>query len=119
MPFEDEYFDAVVTLSSLEFVPDLDAACREVSRVLRPDGAFYVVTPGQSVVLDFGLRLLTGQSASKDFGNRREAILPTLGRHFDVDARVTAPSLGSSILCLYTALKLRPRRDPVGRRVGR
>jgi hypothetical protein len=40
--------------------------------------------PGHSPVLDAGLKILTGNSASRDFGDRREQIVPTLHRHFIV-----------------------------------
>ena len=40
-PFEDGAFDAVVTLSVLEHVSDLNAAMREISRVLSADGSFF------------------------------------------------------------------------------
>lgn len=45
LPFEDGYFDAVVTLDVIEHV--LDPACfaRELARVLRPGGTVYVATP--------------------------------------------------------------------------
>ena len=110
MPYEDAFFDAIVAVSSIEFVPDLDAACHEIRRVLRPSGRFYVITPGHSPILDFGLRVLTGESADNDYGRRREAVLPTLRRYFSIEGQDTLPAVASSIVCLYTALTLRAPR---------
>jgi ubiquinone/menaquinone biosynthesis C-methylase UbiE len=107
LPFPDGFFDGLVAVSVLEFVGDLDAGCREARRVLAPDGVFIVVTPGISPVADFGLRLLTGKSARQDFGNRRQAVLPTLLRHFRAAGRIVVPRFGSSLVHLYTALELR------------
>lgn len=42
LPFEDEFFDAVVMLEALEFLPDRDAALHEMMRVLRPGGWFLI-----------------------------------------------------------------------------
>lgn len=108
MPFEDNFFDAAVAVSALEFVADLGAACAEINRVLKPRGALVVVTPGFSPLADFGLRVLTGKSAREDFDDRRRSIIPTLARHFEVERTLTAPAFGGSLFRLYTALKLRP-----------
>ncbi|MFS4491689.1 class I SAM-dependent methyltransferase [Maribacter sp. 2308TA10-17] len=108
MEWEDNSFDFVVAVSALEFVSDLDAVCSEVKRILKPSGSFMVVTPGQSPILDFGLKVLTGKSAKKDFADRREIILPTLHRHFKVKQELTYPKTGASLIKLYTALELIP-----------
>ena len=45
LPFEDGSFDAVTALGVLEFAQDVDAALRELARVLRPDGRAVVSWP--------------------------------------------------------------------------
>jgi ubiquinone/menaquinone biosynthesis C-methylase UbiE len=107
MPFEEKFFDVVVAVSALEFVADLDAACVEIKRVLKPGGSFIVVTPGHSPLVDFGLKVLTGKSAKNDFGDRRQGLIPTLLNHFSVQQELTVPAHGTSVVHLYTALKLR------------
>jgi ubiquinone/menaquinone biosynthesis C-methylase UbiE len=107
LPYADGFFDAIVAVSTLEFVPDLEAGCREARRVLRPGGTFVVVTPGISPVADLGLRLLTGKSARKDFADRRQGVRPLLRRHFRVERERTLPRFGRWLVHLYTALKLR------------
>jgi len=106
LPFGDQFFDCVVAVSTLEFVDDLEAACLEIKRVLKPEGWLIVVTPGCSPVVDFGLWVLTRESAKNDFGDRRRTLIPTLLKHFAVQRRLTIPPVGSSVICLYTALKL-------------
>jgi ubiquinone/menaquinone biosynthesis C-methylase UbiE len=106
MPFAAQFFDCLVAVSALEFVEDLDAACMEMKRVLRPNGSLIVITPGHSPLVDFGLRVLTGESAENDYGRRREALMPTLLRHFSVQKQLAVPAHGKSVIHLYTGLKL-------------
>lgn len=106
MPFDAHFFNCIVAISALEFVADLDAACEEVKRVLKPDGLFIVLTPGHSPIVDFGLRVLTGKSAKEDFSDRRQSLIPTLQRHFVVQRQLKSPTVGNSLIHLYTALKL-------------
>lgn len=42
LPWQDEQFDTVTAVTSLDHVFDLDRALSEVSRVLKPDGVFAV-----------------------------------------------------------------------------
>jgi ubiquinone/menaquinone biosynthesis C-methylase UbiE len=53
LPFPSESFDAVLTRFSAHHWPDLDAALREVARVLKPEGLFGVVdvvSPGEPLL---------------------------------------------------------------------
>lgn len=105
LPFESDFFDTIVAISSMEFVSDLDKSCEEIHRVLKPEGKLIIVTPGHSSVVDFGLRLLTGNDARKDFGNRRQALTPTLGKYFVPDVQKIVPPIGVGIVTLYKALR--------------
>lgn len=107
LPFEDASFDAVVAISTLEFVSDLKAVCAEVRRILAPGGTFVVITPGKSKLVDLGLLVLTGKSAQRDFGGRREYLVNTLAESFQVTRKQHLPRIGSSLCTLYTALELR------------
>jgi ubiquinone/menaquinone biosynthesis C-methylase UbiE len=105
LPFGDASFDAVVAVSVLEFVDDMDQTARELRRVLTPGGSLFVITPGQSPVVDLGLRVLTGKSAKQDFGNKRERVIPALEQTFRVARRIEFPRVAPGVK-LYTALRL-------------
>jgi ubiquinone/menaquinone biosynthesis C-methylase UbiE len=91
VPVPDASVDWVVAVSVFEFVDDMPAAARELRRVLRPGGSVFLVTPGASIVVDAGLKVLTGESASRDFANRRAAVVPSLRREFEVRRNVRFP----------------------------
>jgi SAM-dependent methyltransferase len=112
LPYPDQHFDRVVAVSSLEFIDDLRGACREIRRVLSVRGRLVVVTPSRSAIADLGLKILSGESAKNDYGDRRTGLIDTLLEFFEVDERRAAP-------LLYTALSLRTPRGwralPLGR----
>jgi len=107
IPYRNNSFDAVIAVSALEFVTDLEMVCREIKRILKPDGRFYFVTPGISKALDVGLKLLTGNDANRDFGNRRELVLPITMRHFTFEQTVTRPPVLGAWIPLYRAVRCR------------
>jgi SAM-dependent methyltransferase len=104
LPYADASFDAVVVVSALEFVADLEATLGEMMRVLRPRGRAVVVTPGDHPLLDLALRVATGASASSDFGDRRGRIVKALAAHARVVAHATFPRW--SPLPIYRAFAL-------------
>uniref|UniRef100_UPI003F4985B7 class I SAM-dependent methyltransferase n=1 Tax=Nonomuraea bangladeshensis TaxID=404385 RepID=UPI003F4985B7 len=106
LPYDSGYFDCVVSVSTLEYVPDSDRACREIRRVLRPGGVLAVCTPGASPLWDLPLRLLTRQGPSQ-YGDGRRTLQPALRRHFHLDREIRVPALGGTALRLYTGLLLR------------
>ena len=52
MPFAPASFDAVVSNHSLEHFVELEATLREVGRVIKPDGLFYVAVPDAGTLAD-------------------------------------------------------------------
>jgi ubiquinone/menaquinone biosynthesis C-methylase UbiE len=107
MPFPDAFFDCIVCVSALEFVEDVEMGCRELTRVMTPDGYLVVVTPRHSKLLDLGLRVLTGERADIDYAGRREAVLPTLLRYFRIDDQGVCDKPPGMFLSIYAGLRLR------------
>jgi ubiquinone/menaquinone biosynthesis C-methylase UbiE len=93
LPFPNESFDVVVVISAFEFVSDPVLAADEISRVLRPRGRAIVVTPGATPVLDLALRVLSGADPRKDFGRRREAVIPALCSRLRLERIIAFPPL--------------------------
>jgi len=104
--FEDDYFDSIVIVSALEYVDDIEVACKEMQRILKPDGELIVITPGSTPIVDFGLKLLTGESAKENYDERRRILEPTILKYFTAARKIISPPLIHPIIRLYTAYKL-------------
>lgn len=109
MRYPAGHFDRIVAVSCLEFIPDIEAAAGELCRVLAPGGSLVCVTPGHSKVVDFGLKVLTGEDAKKDYGDRRERLSAALDGRFQVKRELRWPPIVGWGLPLYRALELVPR----------
>ena len=106
LPFAGGGFDCALAVSALEYVEDIHAACCELKRVLTAEGVLVVVTPGHSPLLDLGLRLGTGESAARNYGSRRQRLIPALLEHFRVQAQHVFPPGVGRVVPLYRALRL-------------
>jgi len=109
LPLEDQSFDCIVAVSSLEFIPDIAVAAREMARILKPEGQLIMVTPGHSGLLDCALKVLTGECAERDYGRRREGLMPGLLQYFVIARKRSFPSVAPA-KGLYTAFSLRKHR---------
>jgi len=108
LPYPDEFFDLAIAVSTFEFVPDARKAIVELDRVLAPGGKIIVVTPGRSLILDLALRVFTGESAAKDFGDRRALIVPALTSETRVERSACFPLF--SPVPVYRAMRLAKRK---------
>jgi 2-polyprenyl-3-methyl-5-hydroxy-6-metoxy-1,4-benzoquinol methylase len=108
--FPNNYFNYVVAVSALEFVHNINAACQEIRRILKPNGFLIVITPGHSKIYDMGLEILTGESAKQDYVNRRELLLPTLLENFSITQSLIFPPVICRVVPLYIGLKLCPKQ---------
>ncbi len=69
LPFSQGCFDLVLAPHMLYHVPDIEAAAREIRRVLRPDGAFVAITNSVSNLQE--LRALVELAVGTDWRMRR------------------------------------------------
>jgi SAM-dependent methyltransferase len=52
MPFRSQSFDVMISNHSLEHIGELEAAVREIGRVVKPQGALYVAIPDAGTLAD-------------------------------------------------------------------
>jgi 2-polyprenyl-3-methyl-5-hydroxy-6-metoxy-1,4-benzoquinol methylase len=72
IPFPDDSFDLVVSLETLEHVPDPDQGLRELVRVTKPGGRLIVTTPNYLSIL--GLYRFAMKLAGKEFSETGQPI---------------------------------------------
>jgi ubiquinone/menaquinone biosynthesis C-methylase UbiE len=70
LPFEDNYFDVVFALSTLEHISDIDIAIREIKRVLKPNGSIIVSSPTESWFYRLCRFLIFGVSEKNVYRNK-------------------------------------------------
>jgi ubiquinone/menaquinone biosynthesis C-methylase UbiE len=105
--FPDQHFDAVVAVSVLEFVPDLNKAFTEIKRILKKDGVFITICPMQSKLLDFFLSLYTTKAPKDEFGNARLKMTAMLEKNFIVEKKGYMIPLIGRLFPVYTHYKLK------------
>lgn len=74
LPYQEEYFDAVLCISILEHLqPEQQAlAMQEVKRVLKPGGRFVYGVPAERPLMQFGFRLLGYDIRQFHFSTERD-----------------------------------------------
>lgn len=106
IPYEDHYFDCIVTVSTLEFVQNLDRFCSEIKRILHPDGIVAAVVPECNPLIDFGFKLLTGKTAEDDFHGGRQRVAMAIPNQFKILERKQFPPLSPRLLRLFSGYRL-------------
>ncbi len=105
--YPNEYFDAVIAVSVLEFVPDIQKAMTELNRILKKDGVFITICPMESKVLDFFLSFYTSKKPLTEFGNARQKVSKLLEENFVIEKKgYMIPFIGK-LFPVYTFYKLK------------
>ncbi len=105
--YPDQYFDVVVAVSVLEFVPDVPKALEEIKRILKKDGVFITICPMESKLLDFFLALYTTKKPKDEFGNARQSVAKMLEQNFIVQKKGYMIPIAGKLFPVYTHYKLK------------
>lgn len=107
MPYDAETFDAVVSVSMLEHLPEPGAAIAEMLRVLKPGGVLAIGFPCRNPGMDAFFRLLGFNPRAIHPSSHRD-ILTALARFQPVFTLKTLPGwlpLDLSLYCVCTVKK--------------
>lgn len=105
--FPNESFDAVVAVSMLEFVPDVQKALTEIKRILKKDGVFITICPMESSLLDFFLSLYTRKPPKEESGDSRQKVSKLLEKNFEIIKKGYMVPLIGKFFPVYTHYKLK------------
>ncbi len=105
--YPDNYFDAIVGVSVLEFVDDLQKAIVEIKRILKKDGVFVTICPMHSKILDFIVSLYADKTAEEEFGDSRMYVNKRLEKNFIIEEKGFMLPLIGKYFPIYTHYKLR------------
>jgi ubiquinone/menaquinone biosynthesis C-methylase UbiE len=110
LPFAGDEFDAVVCMSVLEHLRELDAALGEMRRVLRPGGVAVLGFPVRNPVTDTFFRLV-GYDPRAIHPSSHNDILGAAKRAggFEVERVLRFPRLFPTPLAAYVACRVRAR----------
>lgn len=119
LPFADGSFDAVVLVSTLEFIPDPASCLRESLRVVRAGGRVIAVTPRIHPWADAVWRAISGADPEADFQGGRERVERALADPALPARHHPRPRPLPNSVAPYDLVVLTPRRDGDDRDVTR
>lgn len=111
LPFRSDSFDAIVCMSVLEHIHDLDTAASEFYRVLHPGGVAIVGVPVENIMTTAMLRLsylsLPGAHLEDEHVSTHRDVLGAFRKKFEVEAALNIPRLLPEQLRMYRTVRFR------------
>lgn len=110
IPFKDNCFDAIVSISALEHIVNLELVINEIKRVLKDDGVLVVGFPVKNFITDWAIRI-TGWNLSTTLEERHVSshrdIISALENNMKLERILHYPSFLNLDYSLYVACKFR------------
>lgn len=108
IPWDDSFFDELVSVSTLEHIPELDKAMSEMSRVLKGDGMAVLSFPVRNLITDFFYRLV-GFNPRKLHPSSHRDIISAAEKYFKIEKILLFPSFFSLDLSVYCTIRCRKK----------
>lgn len=104
MPYPDNYFDMVFSISTLEHIEELNQAMREIKRVTKPGGEIISSFPVKNIITNTFFRFL-GFTPSELHPNSHTAIISALSNHFKKEKMIVMPGYAGVDFGIYASIK--------------
>jgi len=108
MPYPDNFFNAAVSVSTLEHLTDLDSAFREFSRIVKPGGVAIISFPVRNIITDSFFRAV-GFNPRKIHPSSHNDIIKAAEKHFKIEKTLLFPKFLPISLALYCSIRCRKR----------
>ena len=103
MPYADNFFDFIVSVSTLEHIAELDLAMAEMRRVLKPGAQAVFSFPVRNPVTDRFYRLF-GYNPREIHPSSHNDIISAAGKYFTVKKQLNFPNFKNADFTLYTTI---------------
>lgn len=111
LPFKAASFDAIICMSVLEHIHDLDSAASEFFRVLRPGGVAIVGVPVENLMTDVMLNLsylsLPGAHLEDEHVSTHRDVFDAFSKKFEIEEGLNIPRLLPERLRMYSTARFR------------
>lgn len=113
LPYSDKHFDAIVCMSVLEHLHELDAAIGEICRVATDDASIFLGFPVENPMTRIALQIayiwLPGASLNDEHVSTHKDILRTIPKHLEIVQAHHFPAFLPLDWSLYYACQCRIR----------
>ncbi len=106
MPLEDDFFDEIVCVSTLEHIVELDKAMLEMKRVLKSGGVAVLSFPVRNKITDVFYRIF-GYDPRKLHPSSHRDIISSAEKFFKVEKILSFPKMSNLDLSLYCTIVVR------------
>lgn len=111
LPFQTATFDAIICMSVLEHIHDLDSAASEFLRVLRPGGVAIIGVPVENMMTDMMLNLsylsLPGARLEDEHVSTHNDVFNAFSKKFDFEEGLNIPRVLPESLRMYRTVRFR------------
>lgn len=108
MPYANEFFDAIISVSTLEHIKDLDKAMSEMFRVLKTGGEMILSFPVRNAITDRFYKLFGYDPRSIHPSSHRD-IIKTAKKYFQIEKIIKFPALLPLDYSFYCSIKCRKK----------
>lgn len=104
MPYKDNFFDAIISVSTLEHIKDLDCASDEILRVLKPGGMVILGFPVRNKFTDAIFRIF-GNDPREIHPSSHQDILRIFNERMNQDKIIYLPNFFPHFMAMYVSVK--------------